>query len=173
MRKFNPALILILIVGVLVLSGCQNGIGGSTLDVSQVTYLCYHPDVEKYDMYVISSDCTVQHYEIRPDTEIVVKDLFEGKLPTAEEYTKSDGKISAENWDKIVKVLSDTKYVYLPSEIAGSDDLFETQSYYVEIKVDMIKHLAGGIGAGSGSDKNNKKFKRVLDVIEESLESDI
>ena len=169
MKKIRPALILILMVGAFVLSGCQNGIGKTKLDVSQVTYLCCSADSNKYDMYVISSDCSVTHYIITPENEIDIKGLFEGKLPGEEEYKVENGQISAENWDKIVDVLSDTKYVYMPYDLSNSDGMFEGPEYYVEIKVDMIKHLAGGVNAGSGNDKSNKKFKRVLDVIQGSL----
>jgi len=57
----------------------------------------------------------------------------------------------------------------LPGEVSDSEMAADSGSSYIEIKTDMIKHLAGGHNAGFGRDKANKKYRSVADVLNTAL----
>ena len=65
--------------------------------------------------------------------------------------------------------MNETEFIYLPGEVSDSEMAADSGSSYIEIKTDMIKHLAGGHNAGFGRDKANKKYRSVADVLNTAL----
>ena len=169
-KKYGVSLLLVLLMIMFALTGCGSG-SGEALDISKVTYVKSPGNQQNIEMYVISSDCTVKHYDIKQtsDKKIVIKDLFEGKLPSAEEYTVDSSKVSPEGWQQLENKLNETEFIYLSGDVSYTDQLMDEGSFFVEIQTGMIKHLAGGYNAGRGKDKDNKKFRSVTDILDNIL----
>ena len=166
-KKYIITMLLISLACMFLFVGCQNG-GSEDLYLSKISYVVCPVDDQSIDMYVVSSDCSVVHYIIKAGGDLEIRDLFEGKLPE-EGYTSESLEISKDSWKTLEDIVNQTEFIYLPSEISDSDQTSDSGSSYVEIKTDMIKHLAGGHNAGSGSDKANKKYKSVVDALNNVL----
>jgi len=167
-KKHHAIGLLALTACMVLLSGCKKG-SSEEIDLSEITYVSCSADQKSAEMYVISSDYKVVHYTINStEGKLVIRELFDGKLPD-EGYTSEALQITEENWNIIEEAVNETEYIYIPAEISDSEQGLGDESYYIEIKTGMIKHLAGGQNAGFGKDKSNKRFRSVLDAVKNAL----
>ena len=55
----------------------------------------------------------------------------------------------------------------LPEEIPSSDQIFDASSYYIEGKTTDAVHRVGGYNAGQATDIVNKRFKNIMNSLED------
>ncbi len=166
-EKYIITMLLISVVCAFLFAGCQNG-GAEELYLSKISYVVCPADSQEIEMYVVSSDCSVIHYFIRETENLEIKDLFEGKFPEGG-FSSERQQITEQDWENLENVVNETEFIYLPADVSDSEVMADSGSSYIEIKTDMIKHLAGGRNAGFGRDKANKKYRSVLDVLTGTL----
>ena len=166
-KKYIITMLLISVACAFLFAGCGNG-GAEDLYLSKVSYVVCPVDGQDIDMYVVSSDCSVIHYLIRATDDLDVKELFEGKFPEGG-FSSERQQITEQDWEKLQSVVNETEFIYLPGEVSDSEMAADSGSSYIEIKTDMIKHLAGGHNAGFGRDKANKKYRSVAEVLNTAL----
>jgi len=166
-KKYIITMLLISVACVFLFAGCQSG-GAEDLYLSKVSYVVCPVDGQDIDMYVVSSDCSVIHYMIKETENLEIKELFEGKLPEGG-FSSERQQITEQDWEKLQSIVNETEFIYLPAEVSDPEQAADSGSSYIEIKTDMIKHLAGGHNAGFGRDKANKKYRSVVEVLDAAL----
>ena len=168
MKKRIMQLLITLLLSALVLIGCDAKGNENILDINKITYVRTAGDINTIEMFVITSNFSIKKYVITPYSDSHF-DLFAGQLPSEEEYTVNEWQISEENWNHMVDALIENDFMGLPEDIPCSAQVFDASSYYIEIETNDVVHRVGGYDVGQATDSVNKRFKNIINSLEDNI----
>ena len=156
--------IFLVIVLLFALSGCS-GKNYDPSNMESITLLRVIPDPPKHEVFIITSDHVIQHYDFTLYWVGNRFDYFSDPLPPEGEYTLSEARITESDWNSMAEILQKNRFFRLPEEIKPVNGA-DFPSYYIEVAGNEISHKSGGYGATHV----NRNFKNIWDGIFEYIE---
>jgi len=170
MKNYTLLIIGTFFVLTIALIGCAAKEVKSDLNVNKITYSFSYGDRIGGEIYVISSDFSMQRYIIKAneDTDF---DIETGELPSEGEYWLEEYTIPQENWKLLKTAVEENKFMELPENVSNSAEVFDAGFCYIEVETNDATHRVGGFDAGGGKDKANKKFYGLKEEIINAIAS--
>jgi hypothetical protein len=174
-RKNISILISAFIVFALVFTACTSEGETSDLNVQKITYSVMYGDHIGSEIIVISSDLSMQKYEIKEEIDASV-DLKTGELPPEDEYILKEYTITEENWKALVESVNENKFMGLPEDISNSKEVADAGSCYITVTTDKTTYTVGGYDAGGDKDRASQRFAKIeeklIEVFYTGIEKD-
>ena len=151
----------LLFSALMILSGCQpKGGEPKPLNIEMIAVQSLGGDVPSNTMWIITPDGTVKRYNFNNHPQYSPSDPLP---PDADEYMKAYT-LNADDWNRMVAALEQESFMDFPEKIEylGVTDVGST---YIQITADGETHKSGGWAAGWGKDSENKRFRRVSQII--------
>ena len=166
MRRNFIVLMMILLFA---FSGCTSESDEPT-SVEQITFMHIEFDPPSYEVFVITPDYMVKHYDFTQYWMDTSFDYFTDPLPPDDQYTVEEWQSTEVQWNSMVDVVLENKFLDLPETIElkdGNDFGFS----YIQVVANGVTYKSGGYGAEYVSDKAGKSFKAIMSEVDEQLKS--
>ena len=137
-----------------------------TVTLSNINYF-----LPNYEVFVVSSDCTIKKYDF---TEYWLNNpfsYFDYPLPPVDQYTEIEWNITEEKWQELIKILNKNKAFNIPNKmkpINGNDFPIT----YIEINTEGSDYRFGGYGAGYGKGVYQRQFREINDFLYELVKEE-
>lgn len=169
MKRRVAALLIMSILAVSALAGCNTGGTANNMEITEVVFVRTGGDVDKTEAFILKPDLTLEHAEFKPGLSFSDGNELMALLDKEPGSTERL-QMPEDAWQSIVLEAKRVDFMTMPEEIETLEQVFDGSAYYIYLETTNGSHVSGGYEAGNGMDSDNRRFGYLREYIEIAIE---
>lgn len=170
MTKRVAALLIMSILAVSALAGCNAGATANNMEITEVVFVRTGGDVDKTEAFILKPDLTLERTEFKPGLSFSDGNELMALLDKEPGSTERL-QMPEDAWQSIVLEAKRVDFMTMPEEIETLEQVSDGSAYYICVEAGGDTHVSGGYAAGIGMDSDNRRFGYLKEYIEIAIDS--